>query len=99
VLAFLAVAVAFFGARLIALHDQLTQGFHLVIGILLLLFCMRWLLFALLMALLLANLYSALPAWSAPGRSTSASSCHCRAGRRRRPGSARCGSGSAIAHC
>src|SRR5215472_12367204 len=39
----LAVIVALFGAPLVIYQDQVTQGFHIVIGVLLLLFGMRWL--------------------------------------------------------
>jgi uncharacterized membrane protein len=39
----LAVIVAAFGAPLITYHDQISQYFHLVVGVLLLLFGMRWL--------------------------------------------------------
>jgi uncharacterized membrane protein len=39
----LAVVVAVFGAPLIAYHEQVSQYFHLVVGVLLLLFGMRWL--------------------------------------------------------
>jgi uncharacterized membrane protein len=39
----LAVVVAVFGAPLITYHDRISQYFHLVVGVLLLLFGMRWL--------------------------------------------------------
>lgn len=39
----LAVIVALFGAPLVIYQDQITQGFHIAIGVLLLLFGMRWL--------------------------------------------------------
>jgi uncharacterized membrane protein len=39
----LAVVVAVFGAPLITYHEQVSQYFHLVVGVLLLLFGMRWL--------------------------------------------------------
>jgi uncharacterized membrane protein len=39
----LAVIVAVFGTPLILFHDQISQGFHIVVGVLLLLFGMRWL--------------------------------------------------------
>ena len=39
----LAVIVLLFGAPLIAYHEQVSQSFHLVVGMLLLLFGMRWL--------------------------------------------------------
>src|SRR5918911_5563747 len=39
----LAVIVGLFGTPLIVFHDQVSQGFHIVVGILLLLFGMRWL--------------------------------------------------------
>jgi uncharacterized membrane protein len=39
----LAVIVAVFGAPLITYHEQISQYFHLVVGVLLLLFGMRWL--------------------------------------------------------
>ena len=39
----LAVIVLVFGAPLIAYQDQVSQYFHLVVGVLLLLFGMRWL--------------------------------------------------------
>jgi uncharacterized membrane protein len=39
----LAVIVGVFGTPLILFHDQVTQSFHIVVGILLLLFGMRWL--------------------------------------------------------
>jgi uncharacterized membrane protein len=39
----LAVIVAVFGAPLITYHEQVSQYFHLVVGVLLLLFGMRWL--------------------------------------------------------
>ena len=39
----LAVIVGVFGTPLIIYHDQVSQSFHLVVGILLLLFGMRWL--------------------------------------------------------
>jgi len=42
-LATLAVIVAVFGTPLILFHDQISQGFHIVVGVLLLLFGMRWL--------------------------------------------------------
>src|SRR5215218_10401737 len=47
-LATLAVIVGVFGTPLIIFHDQVSQSFHLVVGILLLLFGMRWLRKALL---------------------------------------------------
>jgi uncharacterized membrane protein len=39
----LAVIVGVFGTPLIVFHDQVSQGFHMVVGVLLLLFGMRWL--------------------------------------------------------
>ena len=39
----LAVIVLVFGAPLITYHEQVSQYFHLVVGVLLLLFGMRWL--------------------------------------------------------
>jgi Ca2+/H+ antiporter, TMEM165/GDT1 family len=39
----LAVIVAVFGTPLIVFHEQISQSFHIVVGILLLLFGMRWL--------------------------------------------------------
>jgi uncharacterized membrane protein len=39
----LAVIVGIFGTPLILFHEQISQSFHLVVGILLLLFGMRWL--------------------------------------------------------
>src|SRR5918911_4909063 len=39
----LAVIVTLFGTPLIIFHDQVSQSFHIVVGILLLLFGMRWL--------------------------------------------------------
>src|SRR5438874_2631085 len=39
----LAVIVGVFGTPLIIFHDQINQSFHIVVGILLLLFGMRWL--------------------------------------------------------
>src|SRR3954463_15477264 len=39
----LAVIVVVFGAPLVAYQEQVTQTFHIVIGLLLLLFGMRWL--------------------------------------------------------
>ncbi|HEV7663240.1 MAG TPA: hypothetical protein VGQ62_06865 [Chloroflexota bacterium] len=42
-LASLAVIVGVFGTPLIVFHDQVSQSFHIVVGILLLLFGMRWL--------------------------------------------------------
>ena len=39
----LAVIVGLFGTPLIVFHDQVSQSFHIVVGILLLLFGMRWL--------------------------------------------------------
>jgi uncharacterized membrane protein len=39
----LAVIVGVFGTPLIIFHDQVNQGFHIVVGVLLLLFGMRWL--------------------------------------------------------
>lgn len=42
-LATLAVIVAVFGTPLIIFHDQVSQTFHIVVGLLLLLFGMRWL--------------------------------------------------------
>jgi len=39
----LGLIVAVFGAPLIAYHEQVSQSFHLVVGVLLLLFGMRWL--------------------------------------------------------
>jgi Ca2+/H+ antiporter, TMEM165/GDT1 family len=39
----LGVIVGVFGTPLIVFHDQISQGFHIVVGILLLLFGMRWL--------------------------------------------------------
>ena len=39
----LAIIVTAFGTPLILFHDQVSQGFHLVVGVLLLLFGMRWL--------------------------------------------------------
>jgi Ca2+/H+ antiporter, TMEM165/GDT1 family len=42
-LATLAVIVGVFGTPLIIFHDQVNQSFHIVVGILLLLFGMRWL--------------------------------------------------------
>jgi uncharacterized membrane protein len=39
----LAVIVGLFGTPLIIFHDQVSQSFHIVVGILLLLFGMRWL--------------------------------------------------------
>jgi uncharacterized membrane protein len=42
-LATLAVIVGVFGTPLIIFHDQVSQSFHIVVGILLLLFGMRWL--------------------------------------------------------
>src|SRR6202158_4477871 len=39
----LAVIVGVFGTPLIVYHDQVSQSFHIVVGILLLLFGMRWL--------------------------------------------------------
>jgi uncharacterized membrane protein len=42
-LATLTVIVAVFGTPLILFHDQISQSFHIVVGILLLLFGMRWL--------------------------------------------------------
>jgi len=39
----LAVIVSVFGTPLILFHDEVSQGFHIVVGILLLLFGMRWL--------------------------------------------------------
>jgi uncharacterized membrane protein len=44
----LAVIVGVFGTPLIIFHDQVSQSFHIVVGILLLLFGMRWLRKALL---------------------------------------------------
>src|SRR5438128_9327604 len=42
-LASLAVIVGVFGTPLIIFHEQVSQSFHIVVGILLLLFGMRWL--------------------------------------------------------
>jgi uncharacterized membrane protein len=42
-LATLAVIVGIFGTPLIVFHEQVNQSFHIVVGILLLLFGMRWL--------------------------------------------------------
>jgi uncharacterized membrane protein len=42
-LATLAVIVGVFGTPLIIFHDQVEQSFHIVVGVLLLLFGMRWL--------------------------------------------------------
>src|SRR5262245_21375238 len=42
-LATLAVIVLVFGVPLVLYHDQISQSFHIVVGILLLLFGMRWL--------------------------------------------------------
>src|SRR6202165_4080421 len=42
-LATLGVIVGVFGTPLIIFHDQVSQSFHLVVGVLLLLFGMRWL--------------------------------------------------------
>src|SRR5215470_14244903 len=39
----LAVIVGVFGTPLIIFHDQVAQSFHIVVGVLLLLFGMRWL--------------------------------------------------------
>jgi len=39
----LAVIVGVFGTPLIVYHEQVSQSFHIVVGILLLLFGMRWL--------------------------------------------------------
>ena len=39
----LGVIVGVFGTPLVIFHDQVTQGFHIVVGLLLLLFGMRWL--------------------------------------------------------
>ena len=39
----LAVIVGIFGTPLIIFHDQVTQTFHIIVGVLLLLFGMRWL--------------------------------------------------------
>jgi uncharacterized membrane protein len=39
----LAVLVVLFGTPLVLFHDQVNQGFHLLVGVLLLLFGMRWL--------------------------------------------------------
>ena len=44
----LAAIVALFGTPLVLYHDQISEGFHLVVGLLLLLFGMRWLRKALL---------------------------------------------------
>jgi uncharacterized membrane protein len=42
-IATLAVIVVVFGAPLVRYHEQISQSFHLVVGVLLLLFGMRWL--------------------------------------------------------
>ena len=42
-LATLAVIVGVFGTPLIIFHEQVSQSFHIVVGVLLLLFGMRWL--------------------------------------------------------
>jgi uncharacterized membrane protein len=42
-LATLAVIVSVFGTPLVLFHDEISQSFHIVVGILLLLFGMRWL--------------------------------------------------------
>src|SRR6266852_8826545 len=39
----LAVIVGVFGTPLIIFHEQVSQSFHIVVGVLLLLFGMRWL--------------------------------------------------------
>ena len=39
----LAIIVVAFGTPLVIYHEQISQGFHLVVGTLLLLFGMRWL--------------------------------------------------------
>src|ERR1700704_6867197 len=39
----LAIIVGVFGTPLIIFHEQVSQSFHIVVGILLLLFGMRWL--------------------------------------------------------
>src|SRR3981189_2324124 len=39
----LAIIVGVFGTPLIIYHDQVSQSFHIVVGVLLLLFGMRWL--------------------------------------------------------
>ena len=46
----LAIIVGVFGTPLIVYHEQVSQSFHIVVGILLLLFGMRWLRKAILRA-------------------------------------------------